>query len=217
MTELGEKYKPTKRLHNYLTYYWLHLRDVRERVRTVLEIGVESDRSIRMWEEFFPNAAVYGVDINPKCKDYETGRVKIFIGDQSDLSFLSACVSEIGSGLDVVIDDGSHVVEHQIRTFNYLFPRMSDHGIYVIEDTGGAVDDTRLRTVNRLKKIIDKVFYWPRGVPELRWTTLASFPEGADWLAKNVTGIAFYRWIVFIMRGRNPSDNPYLPVKDTSS
>jgi hypothetical protein len=123
-------------------------------------------------------------------------------------------VEAIGPSLDVVIDDGSHLIEHQIVSFNFLFPRLSDHGIYVIEDTGGAVGDTRLRTVNRLKTLIDRIFYWPTGVPGLHWSKLASFPENADWLARNVTGIAFYRWIAFIMRGHNPSDNPYLPVPD---
>ena len=39
---------------------------------------------------------------------------------------------------------------------------------------------------------------------------LSEFPDEARWIDKNVIGIAFYRWIVFIMRGRNPRDNPFL-------
>ena len=88
LEELGEKYKPTKRDHNYLKYYWTHFRDIRLDVRNVCEIGVETDRSIRMWAEFFPSATIYGIDINPECKKYETDRCKIFIGDQSDWTFL---------------------------------------------------------------------------------------------------------------------------------
>ncbi|HLJ96161.1 MAG TPA: hypothetical protein VKU02_23495 [Gemmataceae bacterium] len=212
LTVLGEKYEPTKRYHNYLPYYWLHFRDIREQVRTVLEIGVETERSVQMWEEFFPNAIVYGLDINPKCQCVESGRVKIFIGDQADHSFLKACLQGMATPPDIIIDDGSHRPDHQIRTFNYLFPRMSDHGIYVIEDMGGCVGDVGLRAVNRLKMLIDKLFYWPPGVPARRWSQMDRFPDSTEWLAKHITGIAFYRWIAFIMRGHNPSDNPYLPV-----
>jgi hypothetical protein len=89
---------------------------------------------------------------------------------------------------------------------------MSSHGIYVVEDTGGCVRDYGLRTVNRLKTLIDAIYFFPRHLDASEWTTLNEFPEDAPWLAQHVTGIAFYRWIVFIMRGHNPSDNPYLPV-----
>ena len=51
LAQLGEKYTPSKRLHNYLPFYWMHFRDIRFEVKRVLEIGVQTDRSIRMWEE----------------------------------------------------------------------------------------------------------------------------------------------------------------------
>lgn len=213
LTELGEKFRPTKRFHNYLPHYWLHFRDVRESVRSVVEIGVETDRSIRMWEEFFPNATIYGIDINPVCKQYESGRIKIFIGSQADTGFLNDCLRQMERAPDIIIDDGSHRVDHQIITFNHLFSKLSTHGIYAIEDTGGCVNDKRNRTVNRLKTLIDRVFYWPRD-PRTHWTTLDRFPESATWLDRNVTGVAFYRWIAFAMRGHNPGDNPYLPMTE---
>jgi hypothetical protein len=37
-------------------------------------------------------------------------------------------------GLDVVIDDGSHVCSHQEISFNNLFPKMSPEGVYICED-----------------------------------------------------------------------------------
>lgn len=211
LTELGSKFKPTKRYHNYLPYYWLHFRDIREHVRTVVEIGVETDRSVRMWEEFFPGATIYGIDINPVCKAYESGRVKILIGDQSDTSFLDDCLREIGRAPDIVIDDGSHRPEHQIATFNFLLPRLSDHGIYVVEDTGGVVDDIELRTVRRLARLVRDIFYWPND-PAAHWTTLDRFTSAAPWSAHNVTGLAFYRSIVFVMRGHNPAENAFLSL-----
>lgn len=205
---LGRKYGPTKRIHYYLPYYWMHLRDIREQVRNVCEIGVQSDRSIRMWEDFFPRATIWGVDIDPKVRAFEGGRRRIRIGDQSDRHFLAALVDEAPGGFDVVIDDASHNMRHQLITFDALFPALTDHGLYVIEDTGG-MSGCR-KTVERMKQLVDGVMYWPADWDPTRWAQLARLPEGAGWAARHTIGVAFYRWIIFIYRGHNPEDNPYL-------
>jgi hypothetical protein len=209
LEEIGNRYQPTKRGMNYLPFYWMHFRDIRMHVRSVLEIGVETDRSIRMWEEFFPNATIHGMDINPKCKAFEGGRRKIHIGDQGDAGLLKAIAAEAG-GFDIIIDDGSHFVEHQVRTFELLFPTLSDHGIYVIEDLGGPAWDFAGRTTASLKPLIDAIMHWPSGSDPDKYLHVARFPENTPWIRKNVIGVAFYRWITFIMRGRNPEDNPHL-------
>jgi len=210
LDELGAKYLPSKRTHNYLIYYWMHFRDIRFDVKKVIEIGVQTDHSVRMWEEFFPNATIYGIDIDPACKQFEGGRRKIFIGDQSDPEFCRQVIKETGGGIDVIIDDASHRFEHQLMSFSYFFPAMSSHGIYVIEDTGGFVGDQELVTVNALKGLIDKVMYWPKGFAGENWPHFVDFPDEAKWIDRNVIGVAFYRWIVFVMRGNNPQDNPHL-------
>ena len=223
LSELGEKHQPTKRLHNYLPYYWLHFRDIRLEVKAVCEIGLQTDRSLRMWEEFFPNAVICGLDIDPACKRFEGERRKVFIGNQSDREFLYSVLDRVGTSFDIVIDDGSHLVEHQQATFEILFPEMAGHGIYAIEDTGGCVGDAELQTVNWLKSAVDHIMHWPAGFPPSKWRFLRSFPEAA-WADRNIIGVAFYRWLVLVMRGRNPEDNPFLlseadpaadPVKPT--
>ena len=210
LEELGAKYAPTKRLHNYLVYYWSHFRDVRYQVRSVLEIGLETDRSIRMWEEFFPNAEIIGIDINPACSSFEGGRRRVFIGNQSDPVFLNRVCSEVSSPFDIVIDDGSHMVTHQIASFDFLFPKMSSHGIYVIEDTGGCVEDYALATANAMKPLVDSIFYWPPGYPANKWTHLSKFDENCGWIDRNIVGISFYRWMIVILKGHNPQDNQFL-------
>ena len=71
LDELGKKYMPSKRNHNYLIYYWLHFRDIRLHVRKVIEIGVQTDCSIRMWEEFFPNATIAGTFMADRTSGHE--------------------------------------------------------------------------------------------------------------------------------------------------
>ena len=67
--------------------------------------------------------------------------------------------------------------------------------------------------MNSLKVIIDHVMYWPSGYPGRDWPNLRHLPCDAPWVTRHVIGIAFYRWIVFVMRGRNPEDNPFLEQK----
>ena len=51
----------------------------------------------------------------------------------SHQAFLTSVVDEIGP-LDIIIDDGSHLNEHVIRTFEILFPLLNEGGIYAVED-----------------------------------------------------------------------------------
>jgi spermidine synthase len=211
LEELGEKYAATKRNHDYLRHYWLHFKEIRLQVKQVLEIGVFDGSSLRMWSEFFPNATIYGIDIDPSCKAHENERIKITIGDQGDRNFLEEYKGKFKKPFDIIIDDGSHKIEHQLLSFEVLFSALSSHGMYAIEDTGGCVGDENLITVNALKKCVDNIFFWPRGLDGGQWSYLSSFDKyDANWWDKHVTGIAFYRWLVIVMKGRNPEDNPYL-------
>ena len=55
------------------------------------------------------------------------------IGSQADPTFLKAVVAEMG-GVDIVLDDGSHVAAHQRTSFSVLWPLLNVGGLYIIED-----------------------------------------------------------------------------------
>lgn len=207
---LGMDHEPSKRMHDYLKHYWTHFRDIQQRTKIVLEIGVQSGRSVRMWQDFFVNATVHGVDTDPGCSRHEDDRIRIHIGDQSDVEFLKKLCDEIGEP-DVIIDDGSHNADHQICSFETLFPHLSLHGVYVIEDIGAHPGRSRMRTFERVKTLVDNINHWPEDFPGERWPELDRFPEGASYYDRHVVGVAVYRYIAFILKGRNPEDNPYLP------
>jgi len=138
--QIGSKYGTDKSdiIHSYngisyLDIYDKHFNDIRDYVEVVVEIGVLNGKSLLMWKEYFPNAIIYGIDIDPSCKQYEDERIKIFIGDQNDEAFLNKVKQDIGE-YDILIDDGSHINKHQILTFNILYENLSKGGYYVIED-----------------------------------------------------------------------------------
>ena len=121
--------------HRYTEVYERLLRARINEPLRILEIGVWKGSSLRMWEEYFPNASIVGVDILPESASIETKRAEVVTGDASDAAFLLKVVDDrLGGSVDLVIDDGSHVLEHQIVAMESLFPRLNDHGLYCVED-----------------------------------------------------------------------------------
>ncbi|MEM7801480.1 MAG: class I SAM-dependent methyltransferase [Chloroflexota bacterium] len=101
----------------------------------VVEFGVSQGGSLQMWQNYFgPDAKIFGIDINPHCKQFEDEQVKIFIGDQEDKGFLNSLAKQIPR-IDILIDDGGHSMTQQINTFEALFDKIEPRGIYLCEDT----------------------------------------------------------------------------------
>lgn len=123
--------------HHYFDVYERHLGRFSGTAFRMLEIGVSKGGSLSMWSEYFgPDARIVGLDVNPKTLEFD-GRwpnVTVRIGDQADPAFLAAFDDEFGP-FDVVIDDGGHTARQQINSFNLLYPRMTERGVYICEDT----------------------------------------------------------------------------------
>lgn len=120
--------------HHYFEIYDRHLAKYRSKPVNIVEFGVSQGGSLQMWRNYFgPSANIFGIDINPNCKQFEEPGIRIFIGDQEDRGFLRRLAIEIPQ-IDVLIDDGGHTMRQQIHTFEELFPKISTGGTYLIED-----------------------------------------------------------------------------------
>jgi hypothetical protein len=103
----------------------------------ILEIGVHSGGSLEMWKQYFgPKCRIYGVDIEEACKVYGDDSVKIYVGDQADRNFWTLFKREVPF-LDVIIDDGGHLLHQQTATLEELLPHLRPGGVYVCEDLMG--------------------------------------------------------------------------------
>jgi hypothetical protein len=123
--------------NHYFDIYDRHLSRFRDREVHVLEIGIYSGGSLEMWRNYFgPNCHIYGVDIEPACKAYESDGVQVFIGDQSDRAFWKRFRQAVPA-LDIVIDDGGHLPEQQIVTMEESLPYLRPGGVYLCEDLHG--------------------------------------------------------------------------------
>jgi spermidine synthase len=122
--------------HDYTPYYHELLKD--RNIRRVLEIGIGEKKynapSLRMWAEYFPQAEIYGCDIDIGVFVYDNPRIHCFHCDQSDSISLQQVVKQTGGNFDLIVDDGSHIIEHQMLTFRMLYSLLSPKGVYIIED-----------------------------------------------------------------------------------
>src|SRR5258706_4237105 len=187
--------------HHYFDIYHNHFCRFRNKPVSILEIGVSHGGSLQMWKNYFgSNAKIYGVDINPKCKELEEDQIKIFIGDQSNRDFLKKLREEIGQ-IDIVIDDGGHTMTQQITTFEELFPFIGETGIYLAEDLhtsywtiygGGYMKKgnyfNKGSFIEYAKGFIDSINAWHSHDPRL----------APNMLTKSVTGLHFYDSVLVI-------------------
>lgn len=160
----------------------------------MFEIGINRGGSIRVWEKYFPNATVYGLDVRGgPVRRTKGDPIKTFKVDQSNKDDLLAFRHH---GLfDIGIDDGSHIWSHQILSFDLLWESIKPGGLYVVEDTLTSYpkwlkksrtaqtmgyDDIPQSTVEYFKDLVDHInFNGENEVPE----NATEFQRTIDWIA----------------------------------
>ncbi|RJF82131.1 class I SAM-dependent methyltransferase [Azospirillum cavernae] len=216
LEKLANKHKASKSSHDYLRRYEAHLGSKRNSIQRVLEIGLRAPHqektgaSIHMWRDYFPNATIYGCDINPDCLDLMSERVVVEIFNSADPSAARRFVEQHGGDFDLIIDDGSHWYKDQINTFLNFFPLLKNGGLYVVEDMISGDGPHRYLATNAFKELVDAINVLPPTVSTGHWHNFKSLPPEYPEIMKCVTGISFYRFISFIEKGNNPGDNKYM-------
>lgn len=147
---------------HYFDIYERHLSKYRNREIHLLEFGVYQGGSLQNWKKYFgKKARIYGIDINPHCKKLEEDQIRVLIGDQGDPSFLKK-IKETIPKIDIVIDDGGHMMNQQITTFKEIYNIIDENGVYICEDLhtsywprfGGGLNNKNT-FINFSKKLID--------------------------------------------------------------
>lgn len=144
LTKLALKYGTDKcpPMQSFTPLYYELFKDMD--VKKLLEIGIgypgtmqhmtdyKIGASLFMWRDFFPKAQIYACDIREDTLINED-RIQSFQCDQSEEESLELLKEKIGE-VDIIIDDGSHITEHQILSAKVLLPMVRRGGYYVIED-----------------------------------------------------------------------------------
>lgn len=197
----------TSKWSHYFEIYEQYFAKFRNKQPVVVEIGVDNGGSLEMWKQYFgPDSMIIGIDNRPKITELEG--CSIVFGDQGNEifweNFVSACPY-----VDVVIDDGSHYMAHQILTFEKLFPHMNEGGVYFCEDTHSSYWNDKLGNppsawgggllfdhtfIEYCKKIVDALHedHIPRESPDFAY--IRPFINKY----RSVKGIHFYDSVVVI-------------------
>ena len=201
---LGNTGKLIDKWKHYFEVYDRHFSRYRGTDVHFVEFGVSQGGSLQMWKNYFgPKARIYGVDINPHCKQLEEDQVTIFIGDQEDKKFLKSLADAIPR-IDILLDDGGHTMKQQINTYEVLFPRIDKNGVYMCEDAStsywrrfGGGYKRRGTFIEYSKNFIDYLNAWHSKQP--RKLAVSDF-------TRSVTSLHYYDSIVVIEKG--PREKP---------
>ncbi|THY55669.1 hypothetical protein D6C99_03084 [Aureobasidium pullulans] len=142
--EVAAKYGTDKvTAHSYHHMYEKYLPAVRMKRIKMLEIGLGCDMgygpgaSYNLWLEYFPYVDLYSIEYDERCARKwarKTSGATIFTGDQADEAFLEEFITDSGGDFDIIIDDGGHTMNQQIKSLEHLWKTVKPGGYYFCED-----------------------------------------------------------------------------------
>ena len=203
-SELAEIYSANKK---YLIHKWHHYFHIYENYFSkfrsksnlrLLEIGVSKGGSLQLWRKYFgEEATIFGIDVDPDCRKYNGLSGQVRIGSQDDNLFLKSVVEEMG-GVDIIIDDGSHIMSHINASLDFLFPYLSNGGIYLVEDLHTCYWATFEGGYRSRKSFFETIMVLIDDMH--RWYHLHSLKKPS--ISKNCTGIHIHDSIVVLEKNK---------------
>ena len=162
--------------HPYTPVYDMFFRQLRAKSTLKIgEIGVLNGASIRMWQDYFVNPQLDAFDINEEYLKKVAGMnnvncYKVDAGESRGLrsSLQEACSS--GRKYDILLEDASHRLEHQLIFLRDALDFIAPGGVLVIEDIFREIPLARFEEV--LRECMEKVLYAVVVTPEhkYRWS-----------------------------------------------
>ena len=164
--------------------------------------------NFKYWTKRCKNKCLIKCSNKLVSKCLENAGIKTEFGDASDYTFLHKIKSKYRE-FDIIIDDGSHLTNHQKKSFQYLFNILGKTGIYVIEDLHTSYFDTNKHpnggtkipgtTIEFLKDRIDDVNLHGK-VVHLGLQNDFSFLNNYE---RDIDSITFCKSIAFIVKNTN--------------
>lgn len=134
LLDIGEVVTDKNTSHSYVDYFYEEeFSKYQDKPISLLEIGINNGSSFELWTNYFTKAKQFvGVDVR---EDFVFPIFKFLKG--VTYHFCSAYDKEFANTLpqfDIIIDDGSHTMEHQIQFIELYLSHLNSGGVMVIED-----------------------------------------------------------------------------------
>jgi cephalosporin hydroxylase len=173
--------------HNYTEIYERFLFQWKNAPIRLFEIGIDKGGSLAMWNDYFPKARIFAIDIEDRAS-MQNARTKTFIADQSRRDQLQKFIDKFGGNFDVLLDDGGHSMDQQQISLGYLFKFVKPGGYYILEDIHTSLTSIRIGYgvepdgANSTLAMIER---FVRSVPP-RFESKYMLPEEMQYLNENV-------------------------------
>jgi SAM-dependent methyltransferase len=117
--------------HSYLPVYDRLFSPKRSEPIRILEIGICTGGSLLAWAEYFtsPETEIVGLDVT-----FDLLKFDIYKNPKIKAHLMDARVQAPDGQFDFIIDDGSHYLNDQVRSFLLLKKSLKSGGVYIIED-----------------------------------------------------------------------------------
>jgi hypothetical protein len=187
LTEIGIKHDTDKATgHMFTEFYEDYVSKYKN--PNLLEIGIHKGGSLKMWEEYFGSPFIVAIDIEEKTQ-YETANIKTIKADQGNPSELLKCL-DLCKEYQVIVDDGSHLIGHQISALAHLFPHLSSGGVYFLEDLHTSFAGPSFNPANDMVTAYDFLYRLGRSM-EIETPYASS--EQINYLIENIADIKIFR------------------------
>jgi SAM-dependent methyltransferase len=169
LCEIGKKYdtdKSSQRLnvtntrhcHPYTLFYDGLFKSKKDEKLEIAELGILDGASLRMWQEYFTKANIYGLEydinlINKFKESYNNERISLSYIDVTNKDSIKKSFADLNVMYDIIIEDTTHQFEDQIRVIENCYQYLKPGGVLIIEDIFKSYDENEY--INRLKPILE--------------------------------------------------------------
>lgn len=203
----------------FLKRYERILSEIPTDAPVIVELGVHSGGSLRLWRETFPDATIIGFDMKTPTGGIPSNCVLVE-GSQSDRADVERILAH-ADVIDIVIDDCSHLAEPTRLAFDTLFPHVRPGGFYVVEDWGtgywpnwpdGQLPQSRHHVagmVGLVKEFVDVV-----GIPAINRLRNPPSIHEANWSTVNspYEYVTFFPGITCVKKAMPPGEPMHSPL-----
>jgi hypothetical protein len=119
--------------HMYCTgFYDKEFLKYKEKQIIITEIGVAKGGSLVLWDEYFDNAFIIGIDNREQGAREKTkhlSNVQVLYAHAYSEEFVVTLPMS-----DIIIEDGSHTFEDQVKSIQLYLKKLKPGGVFIIED-----------------------------------------------------------------------------------
>ena len=177
--------------HGFAKFYEKKLNQLKKKKFNMLEIGTWEGASTASFSIYFPKSFIYGIDRNYRFK-YQSKNIKFLncnIKKNSDLKEFERKFKN--TKFDVIIDDGSHLLNDMIFSLKFFFRYLDKKGIYVIEDFNAPVYFKELNDGKNKELLIQDFLKKIKKKQKFKSNILNDTDQ--DFLFKNISKVEYFK------------------------